>query len=284
MVETELPPVANVPDPRAIEPAPGIRHARLVAVANQKGGVGKTTTAVNLATALVAVGKKVLLVDLDPQGNASTGLGISHGRRTTGAYEVILGAATAGQATVESSIPGLSVIPSTVDLSGAELDLVDMEQRAFRLRNALDGATGAYDYVLIDCPPSLGLLTLNAMVAADALLVPLQCEFYALEGLSHLLRTVERVRASFNPGLEIQGVVLTMFDRRNNLSGQVESDVRGHLGDKVYTTVIPRNVKVSEAPSFGKPALIYDHNCPGSLAYINLAREVIQRERDLRAA
>ncbi|MDA1132743.1 MAG: ParA family protein [Proteobacteria bacterium] len=267
-----------------MEPAPGLRHSRVVAVANQKGGGGKTTTAVNLATALVAVGKKVLLVDLDPQGNASTGLGISHGRRTTGAYEVIIGSATAGQATVSSSIPGLSVIPSTVDLSGAELDLVDMEQRAFRLRNALDGATDAFDYVLIDCPPSLGLLTLNAMVAADALLVPLQCEFYALEGLSHLLRTVERVRASFNPDLEIQGVVLTMFDRRNNLSGQVESDVRGHLGDKVYTTVIPRNVKVSEAPSFGKPALIYDHNCPGSLAYISLAREIIQRERNLRAA
>lgn len=246
--------------------------------------MGKTTTTVNLATALVAVGLRVLLVDLDPQGNASTGLGIPQAKRTTGAYEVILGSATAGQATVSSSIPGLSVIPSTVHLSGAELDLVEMERRAYRLREALEGAVGTYDYVLIDCPPSLGLLTLNAMVAADALLVPLQCEFYALEGLSHLLRTIDRVRKHFNPNLEIQGVVLTMFDRRNNLSGQVESDVRGHLGDTVYATVIPRNVRVSEAPSFGLPAILYDHNCSGSRAYIDLAREVIQRERDLRAA
>lgn len=257
---------------------------RIVAVANQKGGVGKTTTAVNLATALVAVSQRILLVDLDPQGNASTGLGIPTQQRGTGAYELILGAADVEQATVTTSIPGLSVVPSTVDLSGAELDLVEIDRRAYRLREALADGLGNYDYVLIDCPPSLGLLTLNAMVAAHALLVPLQCEFYALEGLSHLLRTTERVKASFNPELEIQGVVLTMFDRRNNLSGQVESDVRGHLGRKVYKTVIPRNVKVSEAPSFGKPALLYDHNCPGSRAYIALARELIQRERELRAA
>ena len=272
------------PETLAVDAAPVARRPRIVAVANQKGGVGKTTTAINLATAMVAVGQRVLLVDLDPQGNASTGLGIPPARRATGAYQLILGSATVGQATVDSGIPGLSVVPSTVDLSGAELDLVDMDRRAYRLRDALAGAVDDYDYVLIDCPPSLGLITLNAMVAANALLVPLQCEFYALEGLSHLLRTIERVRSTLNPELEIQGVVLTMFDRRNNLSGQVESDVRDHLGDKVYATVIPRNVRVSEAPSFGKPALLYDHNCSGSRAYIDLAREVLRREGALRAA
>jgi len=255
-----------------------------LAIANQKGGVGKTTTAVNLATALVAVGQSVLLMDLDPQGNASTGLGIPPAARKLGAYEVILGSATVAQATVASEIPNLSVVPSTVDLSGAELDLVDMDRRAYRLREAVAAVAGKYDYVMIDCPPSLGLLTLNAMVAADALLVPLQCEFYALEGLSHLIRTIERVREGFNPTLEIQGVVLTMFDKRNNLSDQVADDVRGFLGDKVYATVIPRNVRVSEAPSFGKPALLYDYRCAGSQAYISLARELIERERHLRAA
>lgn len=258
--------------------------ARIVCVANQKGGVGKTTTAINVATALVAVGQKVLVVDLDPQGNASTGLGISHARRRTGAYEVILGSATVAQATVASEVPGLSVVPSTVDLAGAELDLVLVEGRAFRLRDALAGVVGTYDHILIDCPPSLGLLTLNAMVAAHTLLVPLQCEFYALEGLSHLLRTIDRVKSSLNPKLEIQGVVLTMFDKRNNLSGQVAADVRGYLGDKVYNTVIPRNVRISEAPSFGKPAILYDHTCSGSQAYIDLAREILKRERSLQAA
>ena len=257
---------------------------RVIAIANQKGGVGKTTTAVNLATALVAVDQSVLLIDLDPQGNASTGLGIAQSQRKIGAYEVILGSATIGQATVPSEIPNLWVVPSTVDLSGAELDLVDLERRAYRLREAVSGVRGKYDYVLVDCPPSLGLLTLNALVAADALLVPLQCEFYALEGLSHLIRTVERVRDTFNASLEIQGVVLTMFDKRNNLSDQVAADVRGYLGDKVYATVIPRNVRVSEAPSFGKPVLLYDYRCAGSQAYISLAREVIERERGLRAA
>ena len=257
---------------------------RLLAIANQKGGVGKTTTAVNLATALVAVGQSVLLIDLDPQGNASTGLGVPPSARKTGTYEVILGSATISQATVASGIPNLSVVPSTVDLSGAELELVDMDRRAYRLREAVAGVAGKYDYVMIDCPPSLGLLTLNAMVAADALLVPLQCEFYALEGLSHLIRTIDRVREGFNSALEIQGVVLTMFDKRNNLSDQVAADVRGFLGDKVYRTVIPRNVRVSEAPSFGKPALLYDFRCAGSQAYISLAREMIERERQLRAA
>ena len=261
-----------------------IGATRVLAIANQKGGVGKTTTAVNLATALVAVGQSVLLIDLDPQGNASTGLGIPPAARKLGAYEVILGSATVAQATVASEIPNLSVVPSTVDLSGAELDLVDMDRRAYRLREALVAVAGKYDYVMIDCPPSLGLLTLNAMVAADALLVPLQCEFYALEGLSHLIRTIERVREGFNPTLEIQGVVLTMFDKRNNLSDQVADDVRGFLGDKVYATVIPRNVRVSEAPSFGKPTWLYDYRCAGSQAYISLARELIERERHLRAA
>ncbi len=259
-------------------------HARILAIANQKGGVGKTTTAINLATAMAATGQRVLLVDADPQGNASTGLGIPPAKRTIGTYELILAEAGVLEAAVTTEIPGLDVVPSTVDLSGAELDLVTMDNRAHRLRDALQPAVSQYDYILIDCPPSLGLLTLNAMVAADALLVPLQCEFYALEGLSHLLRTIERVRESFNPTLEIQGVVLTMFDKRNNLSGQVADDVRGHLGDKVYATVIPRNVRISEAPSFGKPALLYDHTCSGSQAYIDLAREVLRRERDRLAA
>jgi len=267
--------------PQTFEPT---RAARVVCVANQKGGVGKTTTAINVATAMVAVGQRVLVVDLDPQGNASTGLGISPAKRTQGTYEVILGSVTAASATVTTEIPGLQLIPATVDLAGAELDLVAMERRAHRLRDALAPVVAAYDHVIIDCPPSLGLLTLNAMVAADALLVPLQCEFYALEGLSHLLRTIDRVKGSLNPKLEIQGIVLTMFDKRNNLSGQVAEDVRGHLGDKVYNTVIPRNVRISEAPSFGKPALLYDHTCSGSQAYIDLAREILRRERSLQAA
>ena len=262
----------------------GFRKSRIISVANQKGGVGKTTTAVNLATALAAVGKKVLLIDFDPQGNASTGLGIPKESRSIGAYEVLIGANSLANAKMETNIPDLSIIPSTIELSGAELELVATERRAFRLRESLDSKLDEYDYVFIDCPPSLGLLTLNAMVAADGLLVPLQCEFYALEGLSQLLNTFERVKANFNPELEIQGIVLTMFDRRNNLSGEVEADVRRHLGDKVYSTVIPRNIRISEAPSFGKPALLYDHNCPGSRAYIDLAREVIKREGTLRAA
>jgi len=266
------------PDSLAAMPTPG---RRIVAVANQKGGVGKTTTTINLATALAAIGRRVLVVDLDPQGNASTGLGIDRNSRAHSSYELLIGAAGLRESARPTAIPKLSIVPSTVDLSGAELELVDAEHRCFRLRDALyaDHAIDDYDYVLIDCPPSLNLITLNALTAADAVLVPLQCEFFALEGLSLLLKTVERVRANFNPELEILGVVLTMFDRRNRLSDQVAADVRGVLGDKVYDTVIPRNVRISEAPSHGKPALLYDLKCAGSQAYVRLASEVLRRER-----
>jgi chromosome partitioning protein len=260
------------------------KRRRVLALANQKGGVGKTTTAINLGTALAAVGEQVLIVDADPQGNASTGLGIARSARVISSYQVLLGDAPLGAAVVETDVPGLHIVPATVDLSGAELELIDQPRRSHRLRDALKVGGQDYNHVLIDCPPALNLLTLNALVAADAVLIPLQCEFFALEGLSLLLRTVERVRSTLNPDLEIQGVVLTMFDRRNNLSDQVASDVRGHLGEKVYNTVIPRNVRISEAPSFGKPALIYDHRCPGSEAYIRLASEIIRRERAAQAA
>ncbi len=260
------------------------RRTRVLAIANQKGGVGKTTTAINLATALAAIERRVLLFDLDPQGNASTGLGIKHAARAVSSYEVLLGSATVGQATTMSDVPGLDVVPSSADLTAAELELIDLPQRSHRLRMALNQCSGKYHYVLIDCPPALGLLTLNALVAATSVLVPLQCEFFALEGLSRLMRTVERVRANFNPELDIDGVVLTMFDKRNNLSEQVAADVRGFLGAKVYDTVIPRNVRVSEAPSFGKPALLYDHRCAGSDAYIRLARELLNREAEAEAA
>ena len=256
-----------------------------IVVANQKGGVGKTTTAINLATALAAIGWKVLLVDLDPQGNASTGLGVGQDARTTSSYDVLIGRSSVIGAAVATRVPRLDLIPSTVDLSGAEIELVDMEQRTHRLTNAFDEVpAGRWDVVLVDCPPSLGLLTLNAMVAAQQLVVPLQCEFFALEGLSQLLQTVERVRQSFNPQLAILGVVLTMFDRRNNLSQQVAEDVRACLGVVVFETVIPRNVRLSEAPSHGLPALIYDLKCPGSEAYIRLAREVMARLSRLRSA
>lgn len=260
------------------------RAARIIAVVNQKGGVGKTTTAINLATALAAVGEKILIIDIDPQGNASTGLGLDRHARPVTTYDVILGAAPLRTAIVESTIPNLHIVPATVDLSGAELELIDQPRRSHRLRDAVEQAMLDYDRVLIDCPPSLTLLTVNALVAAHAVLVPLQCEFFALEGLSQLLRTIERVRTTLNPALEIQGIVLTMFDRRNNLSEQVARDVRENLGDKVYNTVIPRNVRISEAPSHGKPALIYDHRCAGSEAYIRLASEVLKREQARRAA
>ena len=252
---------------------------KIIAIANQKGGVGKTTTAINLGTALAAIGEKVLLIDLDPQGNASTGLGVARSDRTVTTYEVLTGQTGLRQAALATVVPGLDLVASTVDLSGAEIELADEAEPQRQLQKAIAGLPADYDHVLVDCPPSLSLLTINGLVAADAVLVPLQCEFFALEGLSQLLRTVERVRASYNPRLELHGIVLTMFDRRNNLSEQVASDVREHMGDQVYETVIPRNVRLSEAPSHGKPALVYDMKCPGSEAYMQLAREVIRRER-----
>jgi chromosome partitioning protein len=255
-------------------------NPRILIVANQKGGVGKTTTAINLATALAAVGNRVLMVDLDPQGNASTGLGIPHSARHHGTYDLLIGAVPVAESIVTSEVPGLDVVPSTVDLVGAELELIDLDRREYRLADALSETVSDYQYVLVDCPPSLNLLTLNGLVAADAVLVPLQCEFFALEGLTHLLKTIELVQRKFNPALELQGVVLTMADNRNNLTNMVIADVRAFLGDKVYETVIPRNVRVSEAPSHGKPVLLYDFNCAGSQAYIHLAWEILRREEE----
>lgn len=261
---------------------------RVLAVSNQKGGVGKTTTAINLGTALAAIGEKVLIVDMDPQGNASTGLGVPRETRRITIYDVIVDGRSVHDAAVKTAVPGLDIIPADADMSGVEIELSQADRRSYRLRDALaaqsaDGQAG-YDYVLIDCPPSLNLLTLNAMAAADGVLVPLQCEFFALEGLTQLMKTIDMVRQSLNPTLEIQGLVLTMFDRRNALSGQVAADVRAHFGDKVYEAVIPRNVRVSEAPSFGKPVLIYDLKCTGSQAYLRLAKEVVGRERRRLAA
>ena len=263
------------------------KKPRILVVANQKGGVGKTTTAINLSTALAAIGEPTLVIDIDPQGNASTGLGVHRQDRKLTTYEVLTGHAKLAEAVVKTRIPGLSLVPATVDLSGAELELADMPRRNFILKDAIeeysvhgssvDGTL--FSYILIDCPPSLTLLTLNAMAAADAVMVPLQCEFFALEGLSQLMKTIELVRDKLNPTLEIQGIVLTMFDKRNKLSDQVAADVRETLGEKVYTTVIPRNVRISEAPSHGVPALVYDLRCPGSQAYIKLAGELIERER-----
>jgi chromosome partitioning protein len=261
---------------------------RVLVVANQKGGVGKTTTAINLGTALAAVGAPTLVFDIDPQGNASTGLGVPRAERKVTSYDVLMGTAGIADAAMPTKIPRLSLVPSTVDLSGAELELIELPRRNFRLKDALAeySAHGAspFSYVLIDCPPSLSLLTVNAMAAADAVVVPLQCEFFALEGLSQLLKTIELVRANLNPSLEIQGIILTMFDKRNRLSDQVAEDVRANMGDKVYNTMIPRNVRISEAPSHGLPALVYDLRCPGSQAYIKLAGELIQRERARLAA
>jgi chromosome partitioning protein len=268
---------------------PPAGHPRILALANQKGGVGKTTTAINLGTALAAIGERVLIVDLDPQGNASTGLGIDRRSRSCSTYDVLIGEAPLRDAVVPTAVPRLHIAASTMDLSGLELELGSTRDRAFRLRDAIAALnTNAtqdtdYTYVLIDCPPSLNLLTVNAMAASDAILVPLQCEFFALEGLSQLLQTVEQVRTTLNPNLSIHGIVLTMFDSRNNLSNQVVADVRQFMGAKVYNTMIPRNVRISEAPSYGKPVLVYDLKCVGSEAYLKLATEVIQRERELRA-
>ncbi len=268
---------------RAAPPEP-VARARVLALANQKGGVGKTTTAINLGTALAATGCRVLVVDLDPQGNASTGLGIARADRRLTTYDILLRGTAFDAAVLPTEVPGLEMVPATVDLSAAEVELVGDERRAYRLREAFRTLTRNYDHVLIDCPPSLGLLTVNALTAAHSVMVPLQCEFFALEGLSLLLRTIERVRSSFNPMLQVHGVVLTMFDRRNNLSEQVASDVRSFMGDRVYETMIPRNVRVSEAPSHGKPVLLYDFKSLGAQAYAHLAGEMLRRERRLVAA
>lgn len=256
---------------------------RIIAIANRKGGVGKTTTTVNVATAMAAAGKKVLVIDLDPQGNASTSMGIDKRGNMNSTYEVLLGAAPLSHAIVWTEIPNFSLVPSSPDLAGAEVELVDVEQREYALKKAIQRDALNYDYVLIDCPPSLSLVTINALVAADAVIVPLQCEFLALEGITDLIRNINQIKKKFNPRLELQGVVLTMYDKRNNLSQMVEDDVRNFFGKKVYQTVIPRNVRISEAPSHGKPVLIYDFKCPGSQAYISLAGEVLKREKELLA-
>lgn len=254
---------------------------RILAIANRKGGVGKTTTTVNVATAMAATGKKVLVVDLDPQGNASTSMGVDKKGSMPSTYDVLIGNAKLSQAVVWTEIPNFSLIPSSPDLAGAEIELVDVENREFRLKQALSKDAVNYDYILIDCPPSLSLVTINALVAADAVIVPLQCEFLALEGVTDLIRNINQIKKRFNPSLALHGVVLTMYDKRNNLSQMVEDDVRSFFGKKVYNTVIPRNVRISEAPSHGKPVLLYDFKCPGSQAYISLAGEVLKREKEL---
>src|SRR5882672_868806 len=287
----QTPPAADDTDVVAFTRTEPAKPPRVLAIANQKGGVGKTTTAINLGTALAAIGERVLVIDLDPQGNASTGLGIDRRNRRVSTYDVLIGEAALREAIVATAVPRLSIAPSTMDLSGLELELGQARDRAFRLRTAIAplnagkfAGVGDFSYVLVDCPPSLNLLTVNAMAAANAILVPLQCEFFALEGLSQLLQTVEQVKTTLNPELSIHGIVLTMFDARNNLSNQVVADVREFMGRKVYDTIIPRNVRVSEAPSYGKPVLVYDLKCVGSEAYLRLATEIIQREKELRAA
>jgi chromosome partitioning protein len=252
---------------------------KIIAIVNQKGGVGKTTTAINLATALVAIGKKILLIDLDPQGNASTGLGVAQTEREKTSYELFTRELSASKLIRSTSIPSLDIIPATVDLSGAELEIVGRLERESILKYKLADLKDSYDYIFIDCPPALSVLTINALVASNSVIVPLQCEFFALEGLTHLLNTIRLIQRKLNPDLRMEGVLLTMYDRRYNLTGQVEDDVRSHLGESVFRTVIPRNVRISEAPSHGQPAIIYDHRCVGSLAYIDLAKEILEREK-----
>ncbi len=271
MLESPVEAVAEPPGP--------VRPTRILAIANQKGGVGKTTTAINLATALATAGEDVLLVDLDPQGNASTGLGIGQSRRERGTYTALIGEDSIAATAVATDVPNLSVLPADAELAAAELELSTLDQREYRLRQALAAASGRHSFILIDCPPSFGLLTINGLVAADAVLVPLQCEFFALEGISQLVRTIERIQQHLNPRLALQGIVLTMFDKRNNLSELVAADVRSFFGPLVYQTVIPRNVRVSEAPSHGKPVMLYDLRSPGAQAYLRLAVEVMRRER-----
>ena len=258
---------------------------KIIAISNQKGGVGKTTTAINLSTALAASGEKVLLIDLDPQGNASTGLGIDYENRQNSIYDVLSGNTSIDQSIKNTSIDNLFIIPSTVDLSGIEPELADVSDRAFTLKKILESEdVNNFNYIFLDCPPALSLLTVMAMTAANSIIVPLQCEFFALEGLSQLIKTIDRVKQNLNPGLSIDGIVLTMFDGRNKLSSQVANDVRSHLKEQVYQTIIPRNVRVSEAPSFGMPALIYDQNASGSQAYLNLANEIIKQNKEKEAA
>ncbi len=256
-----------------------IKKAKIFSIVNQKGGVGKTTTAINIATAMSAIGKKVLLIDLDPQGNASTGLGIDANDRLSTIYEVIIGQVKPNEAIIKTKIPNLKIITSTVDLSASEVELVNIENREFLLKNALQEIVEDFDVIVIDCPPSLGLLTINALCASDSILIPMQCEFFSLEGLSHLLNTVGLIKDNLNQDLSISGIILTMHDKRNKLTEQVEEDVRNFLGDKVYESYIPRNVKLSEAPSYGLPGIVYDSKCSGSVAYLKLAREIIKKEQ-----
>jgi chromosome partitioning protein len=255
------------------------RRPRIIAIANQKGGVGKTTTAINLATALAIGGEQILLIDADPQGNASTGLGIDQASRNGGTYALLAGEDNLGNLIMAAGVPNLFVVPAIADLIGADLEFAQTPRREFLLRDAIQNGDTDASTVFIDCPPGLGLLTLNALVAADAVLVPLQCEFFALEGISQLIRTIDRVKHRLNPGLQLEGIVLTMVDRRNNLSEQVSADVRGHFGAQVFETSIPRNIRITEAPSHGLPVLLYDFRSAGAQAYLNLAAEFLRRAK-----